>query len=92
MDMPLDKYKKYRVNILKDLYIRLDNEQMKYLNSLTRHVDVDAYLNDVILNSDQNDGPTAKEIANKAYNQMVINKRRAERNAKKRAAENNSRK
>ena len=50
-DMPLEKYKKYRIKILGELYIQLTDEQLDHLNSLTRHVDVDAYLNDIIVNS-----------------------------------------
>lgn len=87
----VEEYKKYRINILEDLYIRLNEEQQKHLNSLDTHADVDAYLNDVIINSKQNSGPTPKEIADKAYNKMVVNKRRTQRNAAKRKANEASR-
>ena len=86
-DMPLDQYKKYRVKVLKDLYIRLNDEQMKHLDSLTRHIDVDYYLNDIILNSNQNDGPTVEEVVRKAYTKAKVNACK-----KRKAARENSRK
>ena len=90
-EFAIEDYKKYRVSILEDLYIRLDEYQMKHLEGLTNHNDVDAYLNDIIMNSKQNNGPTVEEIVNKAYNKQVVNQRRTRMNALKKAARETSR-
>ena len=87
-EFTLDEYKEYRLGILEDLYISLDDYQKDYLNSLTTFNDVDKYLHDVIMDSKQNQGPklTTKQVVNKAYNKETVNKKRTLRNAAKKAA------
>lgn len=86
MNMTLDEYKKYRLEILKEMYIRLTDEQMKHLESLTTTSNVDHFLRDIMMNSSQNSGPTADELIHKAYIKSRVNRKRTEVNAAKRKA------
>lgn len=83
-EMTLDEYKKYRVGILKEMYIRLTDEQMKHLEGLTTTSNVDHFLRDIMMNSDQDDGPSSDELINKAFNKISVNRKRTEANAAKR--------
>ena len=84
-EMTLDEYKKYRVEILKEMHIRLSDEQLKHLESLTTTSNVDHFLRDIMMSSNQNDGPSSEELIDKAFNRIHVNRKRAARNAAKRA-------
>ena len=50
-EVPIKTYIKEKIRMLtKDFYLRLTDEEIKHLKSLTREIDVDHYAHDLIVN------------------------------------------